>query len=400
MTYGYARGFAPPPPPPLGNAVVAASRYASTAPAVPSAARSISLKLWSHDGKARASGDSGDAARSSSPDTMEDAAWSVPALSIAAETEVFATIKEHWRIHRMQRELEEIMGRHVSVAEWASAAGYGDSAGMLAALNVGARAMDRLVRHHRPLVLAMARKYRRVTKSMTLDDLIQEGRVGLMTAVDRFDPSRGAHFGTYAGWQVRACILRAISNKDALIRLPVHAQDLASKLRTVARKLGAAEAGYGGGSGGFGGGGPEPTDAALAAAAGVTVEAVVEHRNLVENAVAALAVDGALDSSAAAEAGVAVGGGGAGEAWFGAPAREDLLRVLDMYLAPREIEALRLRFGLGQGDGGLDGRPLTFVEVGRAMQLSGEGIRRIVFRALDKLRRDEAMEALSALEMG
>ncbi|CAN0045744.1 unnamed protein product, partial [Phaeothamnion confervicola] len=208
------------------------------------------------------------------------AAAAVPELESHVESGLYASIKEQWRIHRKQKDLQEIIGRSVSVAEWAGAAGYRDSATMLAAINAGSRALNQLVRHHRPLVCAMARRYRRVTRFLTYDDLVQEGSVGLLSAVDHYDPTRGARFGTYAAWRVRGYMLRAIANKDTLIRLPVHVQDLGDRIRQAARRLGAT-------------GGPPPSDDELAGAVGVSLEAFRRHQALVESARAAA---GGLDT--------------------------------------------------------------------------------------------------------
>lgn len=99
----------------------------------------------------------------------------------------------------------------------------------------GQRARQRMVSGNLRLVILLARKY--ANHQLQLEDLIQEGNLGLIKAVDRFDPSRGYKFSTYAYWWIRDGITRAISNKANTIRLPVHVGEQLSKLRQAQRRL-------------------------------------------------------------------------------------------------------------------------------------------------------------------
>ncbi|KAG5192617.1 hypothetical protein JKP88DRAFT_259305 [Tribonema minus] len=293
----------------------------------------------------------------------------VTELDPDVENALYAAIREHSRIHAKQEQLECILGRSALVAEWASAAGYMDSMSMLAALREGQKAQTKLVKSQRAMVRAIAKKYAFITKSLTLDDLIQEGNLGLLSAADKFDPDKGARFGTYAAFRVKASVLRAIANKDRQIRIPVHIQDVAGKVRSATQRLQVTL-------------GRPPTDAEIAATLDMLPSEVTAHREMMDKE--AVTVNAVSDRDVMAFAARAT-----------PQARsemvEDLKRVLELYLAPKEIEALQLRFGLdGQAAG-----PLTFKEVGGSMQTSAEGIRRIVSRALDKLREGEAWRLLS-----
>jgi RNA polymerase primary sigma factor len=116
--------------------------------------------------------------------------------------------------------------------------GRADPGGRLAALSVdGRNARDRFLAANMRLVLWVAKPYERKAGSLTLDDLLQEGNIGLMRATDKFDHTRGFKFSTYAIWWIRQAITRAIADKRALIRVPVHMQEFASRMRKVRAAL-------------------------------------------------------------------------------------------------------------------------------------------------------------------
>jgi RNA polymerase primary sigma factor len=296
----------------------------------------------------------------------------VPLLTAQDEVELAKSIEAGLFAEEKLQAATPSSAQAASSAASSRAAGRGAELAELAMLAAdGMQAKQRLIEANLRLVVSIAKRY--IGRGLVFLDLIQEGNLGLIRAVEKFDYTKGYKFSTYATWWIRQAITRAIADQARTIRIPVHMVETINKMARIQRQLHQDL-------------GREATPEEIAAEMGLSPERVAEIQRIAQEPVSLQSPIGEEDSDLGdfiedADAVVPM------EAAAFIMLQDQLEQVLDN-LTIREQRIIQLRFGL------TDGHPRTLEEVGREFGVTRERIRQIESKTLAKLRHPSRAQML------
>jgi RNA polymerase nonessential primary-like sigma factor len=287
----------------------------------------------------------------------------VPLLTQEQEICYGKQVQQMMLLQEVKQSLEQTLNRLPTPLEWASAATVTESE-LDRVLRLGRQAKQKMIEANLRLVVAIAKKYQK--RNLEFLDLIQEGSLGLERGVEKFDPSRGYKFSTYAYWWIRQAITRAIAQQGRSIRLPIHITEKLNKIKKTQRELSQQL-------------GRSATSAEIAAELALEPAQIRDYLSISRSPISLDAKVGDRQDTELSE--LLEDGGISPEKYTVQESlRQELKTTLDE-LTHQQRDVINLRFGL---EGGSE---LSLAKVGEILNLSRERVRQLEHQALSHFRR-------------